>query len=270
MGTLAASAPPEPCAGARTMCAAALTKEIAKASPDYDAASAPTADTIDGRCEDSVCASSTTDYVDTSAESTEDEGTSSGAEDPAGDREEDGEQSPPVLPRSEGEFHDPGASIAAMLEEAGQEGLVSALANVLSHLASLGCRAHRASIFHAAQTPQISITDYLTRIARYYHCSDSCLVLGLVYIDRLVKLQPDFVVSPLNVHRLLATSIMLAAKFHDDVFYSNKYYGKVAGVRVCELNRLEEKFLQMLKWHLCVLPDEYEEYLGRVLLPSRS
>lgn len=160
--------------------------------------------------------------------------------------------------------------LAAEMQQVGQEGLVAALANVLSHLASLGCKVHRATIFHAVQPPQISIQDYLTRIARYYHCSDSCLILGLIYIDRLVKLHPDFVVSPLNIHRLLSTSIMLASKFHDDVFYSNKYYGKVAGVRISELNRLEEKFLQMLKWRLFVSPDEYEEYLGRVLLPVRA
>jgi len=165
---------------------------------------------------------------------------------------------------------EPGFAYEEELARLGQEGLVTALANVLTHLVSLGCKAHRATIFHAAAPPQISIQDYLARIAKYYQCSHGCLILGLIYIDRLVKLHPDFVVSSLNIHRLLSTSIMLAAKFHDDVFYSNKYYGKVAGVRVTELNRLEEKFLQLLNWHLYVVSEEYDEYLGRVLLPAQA
>jgi hypothetical protein len=151
----------------------------------------------------------------------------------------------------------------------GREALVAALSNVLTHLASLGARVHRATIFHAANAPEISIHDYLGRIAKYYYCSNGCLILGLIYIDRLLKMHPDFVVSSLNIHRLLSTSILLAAKFNDDVFYSNKYYGKVAGVRLSELNVLEEHFLQLLSWRMYVSPEEYDEYLGRVLLPTQ-
>lgn len=162
------------------------------------------------------------------------------------------------------------AACALQLQSIGLAGLVTALASVLRGLASLGCAAHKTTLFHASTAPQISIQEYLARLAKYYHCSEGCLVLGLVYIDRLVKLHSDFVVSNLNIHRLLATGVMLAAKFHDDVFYSNKYYGKVAGVRLQELNKLEETFLRMINWQLYVLPSEYQEYLNRVLLPVQA
>lgn len=33
--------------------------------------------------------------------------------------------------------------------------------------------------------------------------------------------------SPLNVHRLLLTGVMLAAKLMDDKYYNNSYYAKV-------------------------------------------
>lgn len=141
---------------------------------------------------------------------------------------------------------------------------VMALANVLTHLASLGCRPQRATCFHSICPPPLSIHRYLERIAKYYQCSDQCLVLSLVYIDRIVKLQPEFVVSPLNVHRLLAISMMVAAKFWDDIFYSNSHYAKVAGVRAQEMNTLEAHFLRLVAWRLHVLPDAYHLYQSQI------
>mmetsp|Transcript_27799 Transcript_27799/g.80607 ORF Transcript_27799/g.80607 Transcript_27799/m.80607 type:complete len:304 (-) Transcript_27799:632-1543(-) len=156
-------------------------------------------------------------------------------------------------------------AIARKLALMGQSGIVSALGRILSHLASMGCKPQRPTMFHARTPPPISIEDYLARLAEYYNCSDACLVLALVYIDRAVKYQPQLVIGPLNVHRMLAVALMLAAKFHDDVYYSNSYYGKVAGMSVTEMNRLEETFLKMLRWKLLVQPVEYEMIVDHVL-----
>ncbi len=37
--------------------------------------------------------------------------------------------------------------------------------------------------------------------------------------------------TPLNVHRLLITGILLAAKLMDDNYFNNAYYAKVSAVR---------------------------------------
>mmetsp|Transcript_49578 Transcript_49578/g.106117 ORF Transcript_49578/g.106117 Transcript_49578/m.106117 type:complete len:226 (-) Transcript_49578:104-781(-) len=149
-------------------------------------------------------------------------------------------------------------------------GFVAALANVLTHLASLAGRPSRVTRFHAIRAPQLSIHDYLVRIAMYFQCSNECFVLGLVYIDRIVKLHPEFTISNLNIHRLLVTSVMLAAKFFDDVYYCNSYYAKVGGVRTQELNALEALFLRLIEWRLHVLPQEYEQYRNHVLTAVRG
>jgi len=156
-------------------------------------------------------------------------------------------------------------AIAKKLTSMGQAGIVAALGRIMSQLASLGHRPHRPTMFHATRPPPISIQDYLARIAQYYNCSDACLILGLVYIDRALKSHPQLVVSPLSVHRLLAVGVMLAAKFHDDVYYANAHYGKVAGMSLQEMNKLEESFLGMLKWRLMVQPREYEMIVDHVL-----
>jgi len=162
-------------------------------------------------------------------------------------------------------YRDPG-------QEVGIAGpaFVAALANVLTHLASLAGRPQRVTRFHAVRAPQLSIHDYLTRIATYFQCSHECFVLGLVYIDRIVKIHPEFTICSLNIHRLLVTSVMLGAKFFDDVYYSNSYYAKVGGVRTQELNALEALFLRLIEWRLHVLPTEYEQYRNHVLTAVRG
>jgi len=147
---------------------------------------------------------------------------------------------------------------------------VPALANILQHMASLAGRPQRVTRFHAIKVPQLSICDYLSRISTYFQCSHECFVLALVYIDRIVKLHPDFTISVLNIHRLLVTSVMLGAKFFDDVYYSNSYYAKVGGVRTQELNALEAQFLRLIEWKLHVLPQEYDQYRNYVLKAVRG
>ncbi|UKJ89603.2 hypothetical protein MACJ_002854 [Theileria orientalis] len=111
------------------------------------------------------------------------------------------------------------------------------------------------SCFNSMNAPPIS--DYLTRIARYVNCSNECFVLALVYIDRIMRLH-RFSVSVLNIHRLLITSVMLAAKFSDDVYYSNSFYAQVGGIKVAEMNQLEAQFLILINYHLFVDARDYE------------
>jgi len=147
--------------------------------------------------------------------------------------------------------------------------LVAALAHVLSHLASLGQRPQQATPFHGAREPWLSIRDYLVRIATYMQCSNECLVLGLVYIDRIVKLNPEFVISGLSIHRLLLISMTLATKFHNDIPYSNAYCAQVGGLMVEDLNMLEKRFLQLVGWRLHVAHEEYELYRNHVINAAR-
>merc|ERR1719409_2507088 len=128
----------------------------------------------------------------------------------------------------------------------------------------------RVTRFHAIRAPQLSIHDYLMRIAKYFQCSSECFVLCLIYIDRIVKQHPEFTISNLNIHRLLVTSVMLAAKFFDDVYYSNAYYAKVGGVKTKEVNALESQFLQLIDWKLHVSPQEYDQYRNHVYMAVRG
>jgi hypothetical protein len=101
---------------------------------------------------------------------------------------------------------------------------------------------------------------FVFSISKYAACSGECFVLSLVYVDRIIQNNHTFVVNSLNVHRLLITSIMLAAKFFDDQYFNNAYYAKVGGVPCNEMNSLEIEFLFMLNFNLFGAPDTFQQY----------
>jgi len=86
----------------------------------------------------------------------------------------------------------------------------------------------------------------------------------------VVQYNPDFVICSLNVHRLLITSVMLASKFFDDVYYNNAYYARVGGISNTEVNSLEMEMLRMISFSLFVEPEAYERYRGSLYSHARA
>ncbi|XP_077218274.1 cyclin p1;1 [Tasmannia lanceolata] len=115
------------------------------------------------------------------------------------------------------------------------------------------------TVFHGLRAPNLSIRQYIDRIFKYSNCSPSCFVLAHIYMDRFFQ-QPDVHLTSLNVHRLVITSVVVAAKFIDDAFFNNAYYAKVGGVSTVEMNRLELKFLFSLDFRLQVNVGTFERY----------
>ena len=55
--------------------------------------------------------------------------------------------------------------------------------------------------FHSWKIPKINLSDYVQRINKYVHCSSSCYILALIYIDRAVQRNSKFFLTKYNVHR---------------------------------------------------------------------
>merc|ERR1712070_314531 len=84
--------------------------------------------------------------------------------------------------------------------------------------------------------------------------------IALIYIDRLIE-NRNLELSILNIHRILITSIMIAAKYNDDIFYNNTFYAKIGGLPVSELNALEVEVLRFLNFKLYVSKDMFDKYM---------
>ncbi|KAK4572472.1 hypothetical protein RGQ29_030778 [Quercus rubra] len=131
----------------------------------------------------------------------------------------------------------------------------------------------RISVFHGLTRPTISIQSYLERIFKYANCSPSCFIVAYVYLDRFTQKQPLLPINSFNVHRLLITSVLVSAKFMDDMYYNNAYYAKVGGISTTEMNLLEVDFLFGLGFQLNVTPNTfytYCSYLQREMLLLQS
>ncbi len=63
----------------------------------------------------------------------------------------------------------------------------------------------------------------------------------------------------------MLTSILLAAKFYDDIFFDNSYYSRVGGITNSELNQLEIRFLHLTSFEIYVSPQLYTNYVHNLL-----
>lgn len=118
--------------------------------------------------------------------------------------------------------------------------------------------------FHTSRIPTISIRDYLLRIEKYSRCSPECFVMALIYIDRFVNRNDGYKLTRCNIHRIVITSVVLAAKFFDDEYFNNAYYAKVGGLPCAEMNSLELEFLFLVEFSLHVTEEEYSQYYNQL------
>ncbi|KAM3403940.1 hypothetical protein ACQJBY_007190 [Aegilops geniculata] len=72
--------------------------------------------------------------------------------------------------------------------------------------------------------------------------------------------QPNVYMTPFSVHRLLITSVVVAAKFTDDAFFNNAFYARVGGISTIEMNRLELDLLFNLDFRLKVNLETFGSY----------
>ncbi|AQK68065.1 uncharacterized protein LOC100280111 [Zea mays] len=168
----------------------------------------------------------------------------------------------------------PGSSKAAA---ARAPRVVGVLAGLLERAAERGDTATPTladSAFRGRALPGIPVRRYAERIYRYAGCSPACYVLAYVYLDRLARGQCDagagedededeaavVGIDSYTVHRLLITSVLVAAKFMDDRHHNNAYFARVGGVEVAEMNALELRLLFALRFRLNVAPDTFARY----------
>lgn len=61
--------------------------------------------------------------------------------------------------------------------------------------------------FHSRAPPGISIPDYLKRIIQFASVEKSCLLILLIFIDRICEKHAHFTISSLTIHRFVITGI---------------------------------------------------------------
>ena len=128
----------------------------------------------------------------------------------------------------------------------------------------------RSHMFFSRTIPAVSAKDYILRLHRYSRCSESSLVIALIYLERALpsyrKDCPAFQYTWQNIHRYLIAALMSAIKTQEDITYLNSFYATVAGITLAEVNALEISFLKELGWSTFVDPKDYDDFITRCWL----
>ena len=117
--------------------------------------------------------------------------------------------------------------------------------------------------FSAGRVPAIPLYDFVKRIVNYSPCSLEAIFVFLVIIKRLKLYNGPLFINQYTIHRIVIVGILIATKYQDDIFYNNKFYARIGGVSVREINKLEIEFLSRVRFDLYVGEKEEEASLKR-------
>ncbi len=77
--------------------------------------------------------------------------------------------------------------------------------------------------FEGSRSP-ITASKYVKRILKYGCVSECCFLVAIIYIERLKRAGHAVRLSSTSLQRLLAVAVMVAAKFFDEPYFSNKWW----------------------------------------------
>jgi len=110
------------------------------------------------------------------------------------------------------------------------------------------------TVFHTRERIGMSLFDLACTMQRVTKCNDEAILVALTLACRYSHLGTP--VSRHMMHRLFVACLQLGLKTHNDEFFTNAAYARVAGVLPAEMNRLELGLLKGLDWRCCVLITE--------------
>lgn len=119
------------------------------------------------------------------------------------------------------------------------------------------------SAFFGITVPAISVRNYVERLVKYAHSSNSTFVVMLIYIERIEKKEPRLQLNNHNMHRIAISALMIACKLLDDRVFSSAHYARVGGVpSAVEMITLERLFMRYIGHKLYVNDMMYNEMVN--------
>ena len=92
------------------------------------------------------------------------------------------------------------------------------------------------------------------------------LITSSIYIDRVLKENPEFVLCPLNIHRTLFAGIMAAIKFTQDRVPDKNLMATIGGVDPVQSQTIESRFCGLINFRFFVSDEELQNQLNNFCL----
>jgi hypothetical protein len=146
------------------------------------------------------------------------------------------------------------------------ESLIEENKNLLDYQEKLNIQ--KQLIFNKDELPTISIKNYLFRIQLFSEAEDNTLIISLIFLDKICD-TASIILTEYNVHRLLFISVLIAIKYNEDLVFELDCYSKIAGMTKKEINKLEHKFLELIKFEVFVhkqIFEKYKSYINNISL----
>ncbi|EDP41694.1 hypothetical protein MGL_3902 [Malassezia globosa CBS 7966] len=102
-------------------------------------------------------------------------------------------------------------------------------------------------------------------MAKYTTLDKPCMLIILIYIDRVCERMSGFTICSLTVHRFLCAAVVCANKALCDSFSTNTHYARVGGISLVEMNLLEKEFLNVINWRLMVTAPVMQHYYASLV-----
>ena len=87
----------------------------------------------------------------------------------------------------------------------------------------------------------------------------STVIIAFIYIDRIIKKQMELLDID-SLYYLLITSLILAQKYNEDVFFSDKMYCNASGITKIKFLTLIHYYVKKIDYRLYVCQVTYNEY----------
>lgn len=117
----------------------------------------------------------------------------------------------------------------------------------------------RKALLRAPPTVE-NIAEFMLALYECACFSPECCIMSLIYINRLIN-QTGLRLYPTNWRPLFLCSIMVAQKVLDDMHLSNADFSYIYPFFVTEeINKLEQKFLELIQYHVTVKASLYTKY----------
>lgn len=124
-------------------------------------------------------------------------------------------------------------------------------------------------IFNNFKKPKkLNLEKYITRIWQYTKLEESTLITAFCLVNKICD--KSLILTHMNVFSLVLAAITIAIKLQEDDFYSGKFYSKVGGISLEELNALESAFLEYCDFDVHVSLDEFSSCLLKLNESSKD
>ena len=118
--------------------------------------------------------------------------------------------------------------------------------------------------FYSKNIPVLSLNKYLIRIMKYTESENNTLIVGYLYVMKLIQ-KENFVLGINNVYRLLLGAIVLAKKFMEDIKYDNSYYCNIGGISNQELNLIEYSLFTRIDFSINLQKKDVDKIYEQIL-----